>query len=432
MRLNIEHPDYPKNIFLLGTSYKRLALEEREMLTVIEKNESELINQIKKIAQADEIAMISTCNRFEIIAVNSDKDASLSEKKKQEILAFFSDKLGKSLKGDDFYCYDNRSAVRHFFSVASSLDSMVIGEAQILGQVKDSYRRAVENGSAGKFLHHLFQFAFHIAKKVRSNTDIAERGVSISYVAVKLAEQIFGDLSQRSVLIIGSGQMAELAALHLKTHGASEIIVANRTLEKAIELANKIEASAISLSEIYHHLSRVDVIISSLSQVDKPLITALELKNSKRNKDLFLLDLGVPRNIDPTLAEIDDVYLYNIDDLSDISNKHKKVREEAAKEAEVLIDFGMVQYEKWLAKIAAEPMIIDLRVKVSAICKEEVDKLLSKFIPADEREKVLQELSHKISNKISHQLTTLLDVKQGKIQSEEILPLILDEFAKLH
>jgi glutamyl-tRNA reductase len=398
MQANLEIQDYPKNIFLLGTSYKKLALEERELLNIIERNEKELTNELREVANADEIALISTCNRFEIIAV--------SPQNKERILPYFAGKLGRELKGDDFYYFDNRNAVRHFFSVASSLDSMVLGEAQILGQVKESYNKAVQNGTAGKFLHHLFQFAFHLAKKIRANTKIAEKGVSISYIAVKLAEQIFGNLNDRSVLIIGSGQMAELAALHLKTHGVSEIVVANRTLEKAIELANKIDASAISLGEIAYHLPRVDVIISSLSQIDKPLITAQELREAKRAKDLFLLDLGVPRNFSASLAEIDDVYLYNIDDLSEISLKHHNLREEAAGEAQLLLDFGLVQFEKWLGKVSSEPQILDMRSKVKSLCRQEVERLMARHIPPGEKEAVLDELSTKISNKISHFLST--------------------------
>ncbi len=424
MQISTETQIYPKSIFLFGTSYKKLALQERELLTIVEKNESKLLSQLKDIAKADELALISTCNRFEIVAVNS--KTSLDSELKGRVLTFFAEKLGKELKEDDFYCYDNRMAVRHFFSVTASLDSMVLGEAQILGQIKDSYRKAIDNGLAGKFLHHLFQFSFHLAKKVRSNTEIAQRGVSLSYVAVKLAEQIFEDLSGRSVLIIGSGQMAELAALHLKTHGATEVIVANRTLEKAIELANKIEASAISLNDIPNMLNRVDVIISSLSQVDKPLFTSQDVVKSKRNKDLFLVDLGVPRNLSPELASHDGVYLYNIDDLSKISDEHKKVREEAAKEAQILIDFGMVQFEKWLTKIAREPAVLELRSQVEAICKDEVSRLLGNLIPASEKKAILEELSKRISNKVSHHL--MRDSKNQQIDTQKVLQLILDEF----
>ena len=233
--------------------------------------------------------------------------------------------------------------------------------------------------------------------------------MSISYVAVKMAEQIFGNLSGRSVLILGSGQMAELAALHLKAHGAGEIIVANRTLEKAIELANKIDGSAVSLNEISPFIPRVDVIISSLSQVDKPLITVSNLTEARRTKDLFLLDLGVPRNFTSDLSDLDNVYLYNIDDLSDISNRHKQVREDAAKEAEVLIDFGLMQFEKWLTRVVSQPEIIDMRTKVKEICKHELALLPG--LTENSGHNSIDELSDRISNKISHYLLFEQDLK---------------------
>ena len=400
---------YPKNFYLVGTSYRRLALDERELLAMIESKEKDLLLDLKEASLADELAMISTCNRFEVVAVYSKDKTPEADASKNKILSLLQRRLGRSLKEDDFYSYNNRDAIRHLFSVASSLDSMVLGEGQILGQVKNSYKRCVEQGCAGKFLHHLFQFSFYLAKKVRSNTNLGEKGVSVSYIAVKLAEQIFGELQGRSVLVIGSGQMAELAALHLRTHGAGEIVVANRTLEKALELAGKIKGSAISLSEIEYHLPRVDIVLSSIAQVDKPLIEVNFLRNSKRDSSLLLLDLGVPRNFSPLLGDFDDVYLYNIDDLSDIAEQNKKLRQEAAAEAQVLIDYGLLQFEKWLHKVNIEPAILDLREKVFKACKSEIKEVLKKYVPAMNLEEALAALSDRLGSKLAHDLSQLIN-----------------------
>lgn len=400
--------EYPKSFSVLGTSYRKLAVEERELLTLFEKNDQQVLRRLKEATGVEELALISTCNRFELVSVHPAMESRQTEKASAKLLDFLSRELGRDLKIDDFYRYGDREAVRHFFRVAASLDSMVLGESQILSQVKLSYKQAVKDNCAGKYLHHLFQFGFRLAKRVRNNTSIAEKGVSVSYVAVKLAEQIFGELKGRSVLVIGSGQMAELTALHLKTYGAAEIIVANRTLEKALELATKVQGSAISLDDIKHTLRRVDIIISSITHAERPLLSASSILESGRDKSLFLVDLGVPRNFDTKVAAIDDVYLYNIDDLAGIAEEHKNMRKEAAKEAEVLIEYGLVQFEKWLFKVSVQPAIVELRRKVYETCRSELEVLLRKYLSPKEIDEKLGELSRIISGKIAHDLTELI------------------------
>lgn len=425
MEVDSNSDSYPINFYLLGTSFRKLALDEREMLAVLERGEKDLLRELKKTTRANELAMISTCNRFEVLSVFPGENSSDSKANKQKILGFLEKKLGKTLNEDDFYYYDNRRAVEHLLNVASSLDSMVLGEGQILGQVKKSYLKAVDEGCAGKFLHHLFQFSFHIAKKIRSSTSLGEKGVSVSYVAVKLAEQIFGDLSGRSVLVIGSGQMAELAALHFKTHGAAEIVVANRTLEKALELAARIKGSAISLEEIETYLPRVDIVISSISQSERDLISSESLEQMPRDKSLFLLDLGVPRNFSPALAELDDIYLYNIDDLSQIAENNKKLREAAAREARILIDYGLVRFEKWLAKIAREPKILEVRKQILEICRSELSEIL-KDLPQPRLQAVIDQAGYKISQKIAHQLLSSMQGDSQQLSREAVLSAILE------
>lgn len=429
--LSGEYPHLPMAFSLLGTSFRQLAVSEREVLTALENNETDLLDTLRAAGGVSEAVLVSTCNRFEIITVH-DRSQEVGNSVRRKFIEFIANKLGRKLQDDDFYGFDDRAAVRHLFRVAASMDSMVVGEAQILGQVKDAYQKAVTGGSAGRYLHHLFQFTLKLAKKIRANTAIADKGVSVSYVAIRLAQQIFGDLKNSSALIVGSGQMAELAAVHLRAYGCPEIIVANRTLDRAFELANKIGGSAVALSEIDQYLPKVDLIITSLSNVDKALIEISTIRKLKRMRPLFLLDLAVPRNLAPALGELDDVFLYNIDDLSAIVDENKSLREEAAAEAEVIIDFGLLQFEKWLTKISAEPTILDFRAKVRAACEKELKELLTQHLAAGEIETILEQLSYKISQNISHDITNLLArIPEGKIDQQTLIPLLFDEYLKL-
>jgi glutamyl-tRNA reductase len=425
------YPSLPMSYSLLGTSFRLLSVEERENLSSIEKDAQSFLDSFKSSCGVSEAALVSTCNRFEIVTVHERALKTGLDLRKQ-FIGEINKRVGKKINEESFYGYDDREAVRHLFRVAASMDSMVVGEAQILGQIKQSYQQAVDRGSVGRYLHHLFQFTLSLAKKVRANTNISDKGVSVSYIAVRLAQQIFGDLASSSVLVVGSGQMAELAVLHLKSYGCKEIIVANRTLDRAFDLANKVGGSAVTLSEITPMLSRVDLVITSLSNIDKPLIEVATLKKLSRGRPLFLVDLAVPRNLNPALAEVDDVFLYNIDDLSAIVDENKALREAAASEAELLIEFGLLQFDKWLTKISAEPAILDFRAKVFSACEKELKELLLQKFSHDVVEEKLAELSHKISQNISHDITRLLArLPEGKIDQQSLMPLLFEEYLKV-
>jgi glutamyl-tRNA reductase len=230
-------------------------------------------------------------------------------------------------------------------------------------------------------------------------------------VAVRLAEQIFGALKDTSVLIIGSGEMAELALLHLCTHGCKKMTVANRTVERAAELAERFGGAAISLSDVGSVLDDVDIVIGSI-RIDHAILTRKALEARNRGKPLFLIDLGLPRNFAPDLSELDSVYLYNIDDLAHIADENKALRQAAAREAEVIVDYGLLQFERWRARIAANPEIVDLRGRVHAICSEEVSRIVSSVsgsVPAD----LSKQLAYAIGQKIAHELTELLEREKG-------------------
>lgn len=419
---------YGDGYTVVGASYRTLAIAERERFGVETLSSAESLKALMGACGLREAAILSTCNRYEVVAVGAEAQGEAGQ---QRIVDFLLRRIGDGVNAGDFYTLKNAAAVRHLFRVAASLDSMVVGEAQILGQVKRAYESAVAAGGAGKYLHHLFQFAFSLAKKVRANTGIAQRGVSMSYVAVRLAEQIVGSLNERSVLVIGSGEMAELTVLHLKSHGCREIIVANRTLERAFELANKVSGSAIALSDIDRVLGSVDIVVSSIS-IDRPVLVTRQLERAKRSKSLFLLDLGVPRNFAADLAELDDVYLYNIDDLGRIVDQNLSLREAAAKEGELIVEYGLYQFEHWLAKVAAEGAIVSLRQKVERVCETEIERVLGEQLPADERAHAVQQLSHRISQKLAHDLTELaLQSPEGKLDPLAVLPLLFDQYLRI-
>lgn len=393
--LSIHRPasHYDPHVVVTGVSFRTLDVSGREQIARSVPHPEALAQRLVQDGLASEAAVISTCNRFEILSVGGEGGG---------IHTFFASLLALDHNaGDALYQYVDASAVKHLYRVSSSLDSMVLGEAQILGQVKQAYKRAVEIGSVGSHLHHLFQSAFHVAKKVRSHTDIAHHGVSVSYIAVRLAQQIFSDLACSTVLIIGSGEMAELSALHLCSHGCRRLIVANRTVERAAELAERFGGAAVSLGDLDQVLEQADIVISSIS-IDRPLITRSSLQGRSNQKPLFLIDLGVPRNISPEVADIDSVYLYNVDDLAAIADENRAIREAAARDAELVIEYGLLQFERWRAKVRAKPEIVDLRRRVSAICSGEVQGALG--VLAHEHPELAARLGRSISQKIAHEL----------------------------
>ncbi len=398
----IQFLPYDPSLIVTGVSFRTLDVAGREFLARKAPEPEKLAQRLVQEGLVREAAVISTCNRFEIVSVGGEGGG---------IRAFFESLLeSHAAQQDVLYQLQDQRAVRHVYRVSSSLDSMVLGEAQILGQIKQAYRRAVEAGSVGSHLHHLFQSAFNVAKRVRAHTDISQHGVSVSYVAVRLAQQIFSDLSRATVLVIGSGEMAELSALHLCSHGCSRIVVANRTVEKAAELAERFGGAAVALGDVDRVIDQADIVIGSIS-IDRPVLTKLALRSRGRDKPLFLIDLGMPRNFAPDLAESDSVYLYNIDDLAGIAAENRALREAAAKEAELVIDYGLLQFERWRAKLAAQPEIVDLRAKVQAICSAEVARHLG--MPANSTDISLERLSHAIAQKVAHELTQLMERERG-------------------
>jgi glutamyl-tRNA reductase len=410
--LSNSHLVYDPSVLITGVNYRTLNLEGREGLARVAPKPELIADTLVKRGIVSEAAVLSTCNRFEIVSIGGDGGG---------VQAFFEELLQANLRLSNrsldlnaaLYQYRDAFAVRHLYRVSSSLDSMVLGEAQILGQVKRSYQQAVDIGSVGSHLHHLFQSAFRVAKKVRSHTEIGAHGVSLSYVAVRLAQQIFSDLSQLSVVVIGSGEMAELAVLHLCAHGCSKIVVANRTLERAAALAERFGGMAVSLADLDRVLGTADIVIGSIS-IDRPLITVKGVASRPKGRPLFLIDLGVPRNFSSELSKLDSVYLYNIDDLASVALENRGLREAAAKEAGVVIEYGLAQFERWRRKIALNPEVVDLRLAVSQICSDVIKGYCAKL--GDEG--IADDVASYIGQRINHKITEIILRQKGVLTGE--------------
>jgi glutamyl-tRNA reductase len=305
-------------------------------------------------------------------------------------------------------------AVRHIFRVASSLDSMVVGEPQILGQIKEAYKMATAQNTSGVILNRLMHRAFHVAKRVRTETGICDSAVSISYAAVELAKKIFDVLEGKKVLLIGAGEMAELAARHLMSNGVDSLVVANRTVKRAMRIAEKFRGSPVSFDEIGGQLLEVDIVIASTASTD-PIITVDMVKKSlkkRRNRPLFFIDIAVPRDVQSEVNDLDNVYLYDIDDLKGVIQTNIEKRHQEAARAERIVEEEVVKFEKWLSTLSVVPTIVSLREKVSTIVDNEMKKsraALDSLRP--EHRKAIQNLILSITEKIINDPILLLKEK---------------------
>jgi glutamyl-tRNA reductase len=319
------------------------------------------------------------------------------------------------------YTHIDQEAIKHLFRVTCSLDSMVVGEPQILGQIKQAYRQAVEARTSGVILNRLLHKAFSVAKQVRTETRIGRSAVSISYAAVELAKKIFNELTGKVVLLIGAGEMAELAAEHLLNNSVDRIIVANRTLERAMALAKRFRGSSVPLEEVAEELSRADIIISSTGSPD-PILTADEVKRrmrGRRNRPLFFIDIAVPRDIDPEVNRIENVYLYNIDDLQGIVDLNRADRLREAGRAEHIITAEALKFESWLRTLEVVPTIVSLREKAEQIRQGELRKTFGHLDPLQEDlAKSLEVVTQSIVNKVLHDPILFLKRTSSKARKE--------------
>ena len=388
-----------KRISLLGVNHKTTPIEVREKMALADGYEKPL-TALKSIPDCFEYFLLSTCNRVELIFV-SDPTIDIDNSMLQFL---FGEAVSSERRGEYSYLYRDREAVHHIFQVAASLDSLVVGEAQILGQIKEAYRYASRLGCTGPLLNKLMHKSFSVAKRVRSETGIGSSAVSISYAAVQLAKKIFGNLEEKKVLLIGAGEMAELAAEHLVGQGVGSVAVANRTLSRAVDLAKRFNGSSCMLEELPSQLEQVDIIISSTGSAE--LIIKSEdvkpLMRARRNRPLFFIDIAVPRDLDPGLNDIDDVFLYDIDDLSQVVEMNKAERDKEAVKARRIVEEETLKFDRWQQNMAITPTITAMRRKADEICRQELAKTLSKLeVDGNDRKKI-EKLAQAITAKLLH------------------------------
>lgn len=396
------------SIVLIGMNHKTAPVTIREKLSLMCDSADTPLFKLKQISQISEAMYLATCNRVEVLARIEDMEGGI-EQLKTFILSHGN--LTLEELQSCLYVYRDDDAVRHLFRVASSLDSMIMGEPQILGQVKDAYRRCVEHKASGIILNKLLHHTFRVAKRVRTETGIANNAVSVSFAAVELAKKIFGYLEGKSVLVIGAGEMSELAVRHLISNGVNRIIVANRTYENAVRLANDFHGEPIGFDLLDEKLKEVDIIISSTAApgyVITPEIIVSALRRRK-NRLMFMIDIAVPRDIDPAVGDIDNVYLYNIDNLQEIVDDNIKSRLKEAEKAEEIISEEILNFSNWLSTLKVVPTIVSLKRKAEDIISGELERSGAwvKNLNDDDREQV-KIIASSIVNKILHDPITSL------------------------
>jgi glutamyl-tRNA reductase len=343
--------------------------------------------------------ILSTCNRTEIYcASNSDSGMPVSD-----WIGHFHGLHDDQISPYIYRCLD-REAISHLLRVASGLDSMVLGEPQILGQVKTAFQVATDSGTTGKLLGRLFQSAFAVAKLVRTNTAIGNSPVSVAFAAVSLARQIFSSLRDQTALLVGAGETVELAARHLHQHGIGQILVANRTVERAHNLASQLNGYAIALTELANHLPEADILISSTSS-PLPVLgkgTVERALKKRKRRPIFMVDIAVPRDIEPEVGELDDVYLYTVDDLQGVVEDGMRSRREAAEQAEEIIAFHTQEFLGWLRSLDAMSLIQDYRKRAEQLRDEVLAKALHQLDKGKPPEEVVGFLAHTLTNKLLH------------------------------
>jgi glutamyl-tRNA reductase len=383
----------------LGLSHHSAPVEARERLAFTDSELPAALARLRALAGVEEAAILSTCNRTEILVVaEPDLSALVIEWWRRELDA------PAGLIEQFVYTHRDQAAVLHSLRVASGLDSMVVGEPQILGQMKDSFAVATQSRALGPVLSRLFQHAFAVAKVVRSRTQVGAHPVSVAYAAVQMARQIFADLGQQTALLIGAGETIQLIARHLRGQGIGRIVVANRSLERAEKLARDVHGYAIALSDLNAYLGDADLVISSTAAREHVVeqATMKQALRKRRRKPVFMIDLAVPRDLDPAIAELEDIYLYTLDDLRNVIASNLQARAEAAKQAEVLVETYSREFTRWLEGRDAGLVIRRLREQARAHRDVVMAKARRKLAAGASADEVLGFVANTLSNKLLH------------------------------
>ena len=404
------------NLVIVGVNHKTTPVEIRERLAFSSQNIEDSLERLHGYPEIVENIIIFTCNRVEINARVNNIEKGIERLKK-----FICDYHQVPLEELEnyFYCFRNQQTIEHLFRVSSSLDSMVIGEPQILGQVKEAFSQAKNHRSTGQILNQLFEKAFNVAKKIREETGIAESAVSISYSAVELAKKIFEDLENHTIMLIGTGEMAELAARHLISYGVKTVYVASRTYERAANLAKELNGCAMDFADFKKEMHKADIIISSTGSpkfiLHKEAVQ--EAIHQRKNKPMFFIDIAVPRDIAPDVNDLENVYLYDIDDLQSVVDANLKEREKEAEIAMDIIQNEVSKFINWISALDAVPTIVSLRREAEKIRAKEIEKTLSKMDHLSHEDKeALHSMTNSIVNKILHKPT--VNLKKKVLSSE--------------
>ncbi len=406
---------------VLGVNHKTTPVAIREKLVFSDPREP--LQKMFSISGVEECCFLSTCNRVEVFFVGNPADST--KDKIRNMLFANSGVTDKETKRYTFL-FQETEAINHLFRVAASLDSMIVGEAQILGQLKQAFRDAMEQKCTGIILNRFIQKSFSVAKRIRTETKIGSSAVSISYAAVELAKKIFGNLKNKKVLLVGAGEMAELAAEHLITHGIGEVIVANRTFERAVKLARRFNGSAVALSELVTQLEIADIVISSTGASDLVLRKqdVKPIMRQRKHRPLFLIDIAVPRDLDPKINDFDNVYLFDIDDLQNVIEVNKSERLKEADKAERIVTEETLKFTQWLENFEVTPTIVAIREKADAIRTAELAKTLSQLKDLSPKEiKSIEILTTSLINKLLHDPLNFLKSNNAPDEKEMKLDL---------
>lgn len=406
---------------LIGVNHKTAPVEVRERLAIPESRLPEALKRFTQHPGVDEGLIISTCNRVELVARTKNGGADLR--------AFLGDffQMDRCTIDPHLYEYHEKEAVRHLFRVASSLDSMVVGEAQILGQVKEAYATARAVGTVNSQLDQLLTRAFAVAKRVRTETAVGSSAVSVASVAVELAKKIFGSLQGKHVYLVGAGKMTELAARHLLANGAASIFVANRTYDRAIGLAQKFNGQAIEFSRLYDTCDRADIVITSTGAPHAIFRRehGEQFLSRRKNRPMFFIDIAVPRDVDPEMNKVDGIFVYDIDDLQQAVASHVSDRKKEAERADEIINLEVERFQARLQTLDVVPTIVSLQDHLETIRQAEIDRVRGRLGHlSPEQELAVEALTRGIVNKIMHTPVTTLKTAARDAEATTVVDVV--------
>ena len=401
------------HLLTIGLNHQTAPIEVREKAAFGPESVQEALTDLTQSAGVSEATILSTCNRTEIYC-------GQEKQSRDNIVSWLCAHSGltRSDLGESLYQFPNEEAVKHAFRVASGLDSMVLGEPQILGQMKNAFQTAASVGATGKVLNRLFQHTFNVAKQVRTDTSIGENAVSVAYTGVNLARRIFSSLADQNVLLIGAGETIELVARHLKQNQVKHIIIANRSVDKARALSLEIGSEAISLAQIPSRLHEADIIVTSTAST-LPILGkgAIEAALKKRkHSPMFILDLAVPRDVEAEVSQLKDAYLYTVDDLRTMVDENREMRLRAAEEAENIIDFQVVKFMRWMRSLDSVPAIRSFREGMNELKQVELERAHRKLGKGADPAEVLEQFARDLTNKMAHHPSQVL--RQADIEGD--------------